>query len=125
MVFPTLTSDSAGNSGTTRLNVSGTTRLNNERAMEAIPIYKILVTKLPEVITPEDLREHFGIYGTITEVNIPDPFCKCAFITFSEFRADEDLFTKYHLIKGVAVKIHPNRHMMGVVRKNRTFRLVR
>ena len=124
-MFPTLTSDSAGNSGTTRLKVSGTTRLNNERAMEAIPIYKILVTKLPEVITPEDLREHFGIYGTITEVNIPDPFCKCAFITSSEFRADEGLFTKHRVIKGVAVKIHPNRHMTGVVRKHRTFRLVR
>ena len=124
-MFPTLTSDSAGNSGTTRLNNLGTTRLSNEQAMEAIPIYKILVTKLPEIITPENLREHFGVCGTITEVDIPDPFCKCAFITFSEFRADEGLFTKHRVIKGVAVKIHPNRHMTGVVRKNRTFRLVR
>ena len=43
---------------------------------------KIFVARLSEIITAEDLKEHFEKFGPVTDVYIPKPFRSFAFITF-------------------------------------------
>merc|ERR1711981_1311509 len=66
---------------------------------------KIFVARLSESITPEDLKEHFETFGTVTDIYIPKPFRAFAFVTFLESRVAQSLFGKDHVIKGTSVHI--------------------
>ena len=43
---------------------------------------KIFVTNITQSMTNEDLREHFETFGTVTDVYIPKPHRKFAFIRY-------------------------------------------
>ena len=43
---------------------------------------KIFVTNITQAMTNEDLREHFETFGTVTDVYIPKPHRKFAFIRY-------------------------------------------
>ena len=60
---------------------------------------------MSESVTPEDLKEHFETFGTVTDIYIPKPFRAFAFVTFLESRVAQSLFGKDHVIKGTSVHI--------------------
>lgn len=66
---------------------------------------KIFVGRLPENITSDDLRNHFSEYGTLTDVFIPKPFRKFAFVTFGTSDMAQSIFKHKHVIKGTEVQI--------------------
>ena len=66
---------------------------------------KIFVTNVSEMITVNDLKEHFETFGTVTDIYIPKPHRAFAFISFSESRVAQSLFGKDHVIQGVSVHI--------------------
>jgi RNA recognition motif-containing protein len=66
---------------------------------------KIFVGRLPDNITPDDLRNHFSEYGTLTDVFIPKPFRNFAFVTFGTSDMAQSIFKHKHVIKGSQVQI--------------------
>lgn len=67
---------------------------------------KIFVGRLPDNITPDDLRNHFSEYGTLTDVFIPkNPFRNFAFVTFGTSDMAQSIFKHKHVIKGSPVTI--------------------
>merc|ERR1719384_1798626 len=75
------------------------------KSSKAAASCKIFVARLSESVTPEDLKEHFEIFGTVTDIYIPKPFRAFAFVTFLESRVAQSLFGKDHVIKGTSVHI--------------------
>lgn len=90
--------------------------LKNQRVDDDNTSCKIFVAKLSESITSEDMKEYFETFGTVTDVYIPQPFRKCAFITFSEELVKQSLFSKDHVIKGNTVEIRPNKQLKSAFR---------
>jgi len=66
---------------------------------------RISVRPVTEILTKEDLWDHFEAFGEVTEVCISKPFCQVAFVQFSECKVAQSLLGKELLIKGVSVKI--------------------
>jgi len=75
------------------------------KSSKAAASCKIFVARLSESVTPEDLKEHFETFGTVTDIYIPKPFRAFAFVTFLESRVAQSLFGKDHVIKGTSVHI--------------------
>lgn len=66
---------------------------------------KVFVGRLPDNITTDDLRNHFSSFGTLTDVFIPKPFRKFAFVTFGTSDMAQSIFKHKHVIDGNTVQI--------------------
>ena len=60
---------------------------------------KIFVARLPDSVTPDDLRQYFSKYGAIKDVYIPKPARSFAFVTFHDSNVVRTLFGT-HIIHG-------------------------
>ena len=60
---------------------------------------KFFVARLPDNITPDDLRQYFSKYGIIKDVYIPKPARSFAFVTFHDSNIVRTLFGS-HIING-------------------------
>ncbi|XP_023333395.1 TAR DNA-binding protein 43 [Eurytemora carolleeae] len=60
---------------------------------------------LSESISKEDLKDHFENFGTVTDVYIPQPFRRFAFVQFSDSDVAHSLLGMEHDIKGHTVSI--------------------
>ncbi|CAF1034207.1 unnamed protein product [Rotaria sp. Silwood1] len=67
---------------------------------------KIFVARLPDNITPDDLRQYFSKYGAIKDVYIPKPARSFAFVTFHDSNIVRTLFGT-HIINGSSVTVGP------------------
>ncbi|CAF2314160.1 unnamed protein product [Rotaria sp. Silwood2] len=67
---------------------------------------KIFVARLPDNITPDDLRQYFSKYGPIKDVYIPKPARSFAFVTFHDSNIVRTLFGT-HIIHGCSVTVGP------------------
>ncbi|CAF1138845.1 unnamed protein product [Adineta ricciae] len=67
---------------------------------------KIFVARLPDNITPDDLRQYFSKYGAIKDVYIPKPARSFAFVTFHDSNVVRTLFGT-HIILGCSVTVGP------------------
>jgi len=67
---------------------------------------KIFVARLPDNITPDDLRQYFSKYGAIKDVYIPKPARSFAFVTFHDSNIVRTLFGT-HIINGCSVTVGP------------------
>jgi hypothetical protein len=67
---------------------------------------KIFVARLPDNITPDDLRQYFSKYGAIKDVYIPKPARSFAFVTFHDSNIVRTLFGT-HIIHGCSVTVGP------------------
>nr|ACC43958.1 TAR-protein [Philodina roseola] len=67
---------------------------------------KIFVARLPDNITPDDLRQYFSKYGAIKDVYIPKPARSFAFVTFHDSNIVRQLFGT-HIIHGCSVTVGP------------------
>jgi len=83
---------------------------------------KIFVTNITQSMTNEDLREHFETFGTVTDVYIPKPHRKFAFISFSESRVAQSLFGKDHVIKGISCHIGQAKPKSSSNQSGKTYR---
>jgi len=66
---------------------------------------KIFVGRLTESITKEDLETHFSEFGSVTDVYIPQPFRRFAFVAFTDVQVAQSLLGKEHNIKGTTISI--------------------
>ncbi|CAF4094149.1 unnamed protein product [Rotaria socialis] len=67
---------------------------------------KIFVARLPDSITPDDLRQYFSKYGPIKDVYVPKPARSFAFVTFHDSNIVRTLFGT-HMIHGCSVTVGP------------------
>lgn len=66
---------------------------------------KVFVGRITEDMTKDDLLKHFEAFGQVTDVYIPTPFRKFAFVQFAEAHSAQALHGKDHIIKGTTVKV--------------------
>lgn len=60
---------------------------------------------MTESITKEDLETHFSEFGSVTDVYIPQPFRRFAFVAFTDVQVAQSLLGKEHNIKGTTISI--------------------
>ena len=80
--------------------------------------YKIFVTKLTKDVTSQNLKDYFGKYGTIAEVNISNQNILSAFVQFSKVLFLKEIFETTHVINDTTVEIHPNVHLKKEYRRS-------
>ena len=80
--------------------------------------YKLFVTKLTKKVTPQNLKDYFGKYGSIAEVTILNKNNISAFVKFSKVVFSAELFENTHLINDTTVEIHPNVHLKNEYRRS-------